>query len=143
MTVRVEELQNWHIEAIKPRSVYRNEPLDLKGLVGNDKIFASAVVQGEVVLAIIGGTIQWEGVAHCWAIISDSIKNCPVEFHKKVKWLIESTFTGINLHRLEATVKADFSMGIRWLNSLGFEYEGTLRQYGVDRSDYQLFARYK
>lgn len=142
MTIRLEELQMWHIEEIKPRSVYRNEPLDLKGLIGNDQIFASALVRGEVVLAIIGGTIQWEGVAHCWAIISDSIKQCPIEFHKEVLKLIETSMKGINLHRLEASVKADFLIGERWLKSLGFEQEALLKYYGPDKSDYKLFARY-
>lgn len=142
MTVKAEELQNWHIEALRPRSIYKNEPLDLQGLVGSDQVFASAIVKDEVVLAIVGGTIQWQGVAHCWAIISDAIQECPIEFHKCIRRLIETSFRGINLHRLEATVRADFPMGEKWLKSLGFEFEGTLRYYGTDKSDYKLFARY-
>lgn len=143
MTVRAEELQNWHIEALKPRSVYKHEPFDLRGLVGNDQMFASAIVKDEVVLAIVGGTIQWEGVAHCWAIISDAIKAYPLEFHKVIKKLVDTSMVGIDLHRLEATVRADFPMGEKWLISLGFEFEGLLKCYGTDKSDYKLFARYR
>lgn len=142
MTVRAEELQNWHVAALRPRSIYKTEPLDLQGLVGNDKMFASAIVKDEVVLAIVGGTIQWQGVAHCWAIVSDSVKQCPKDFHKCVKSLIDTSFKGIDLHRLEATVRADFDMGQKWLVSLGFEFEATLKYYGVDRTDYKLYARY-
>ena len=141
--VRLEELQNWHIEELQPRSVYSSEMINLKSLVGDDKVFASAIVRDEVVLAIVGAHIQWEGVAHGWAVISDSIKSCPIEFHKAMKKLIDTSFRAITLHRLEATVRADFDMGQKWLKSLGFEYEATLKYYGIDRTDYKLFARYR
>lgn len=142
MTVRAEELQEWHIKALRPRYIYDTEPIDLLGLLGDDRIFASAIVKDEMVLAIVGGNIQWSGVAHCWAIISDSVQLCPKSFHKCIRNLIETSFKGVDLHRLEATVRSDFDMGQKWLISLGFEFEGVLRYYGADRSDYKLFARY-
>lgn len=141
--IRLEEVQHWHIDQIVPRAVYKNENLTgLSGLIGNNDVFSCAVVKDDLVLAIVGGTIMWEGMAHAWAIISDHVKKFPIEFHKQVKRLLESSIAELKLHRLEVTVKANFDMGRKWLESLGFEYEARLYQYGIDKSDYLLFARY-
>ncbi len=43
--------------------------------------------------------------------------------------------------RIEASVKAGFRNGWKWAERLGFEFEGTMRGYGHDGSDYHLFAR--
>jgi RimJ/RimL family protein N-acetyltransferase len=45
--------------------------------------------------------------------------------------------------RVQATVFADFPVGRRWVEALGFEYEGCLRKYGPMGRDMIMYGRVK
>ena len=44
--------------------------------------------------------------------------------------------------RLQASVRQDHRIFVRWLHRLGFTYEGRMEAYGADGSPYLRFARF-
>lgn len=46
-----------------------------------------------------------------------------------------------DFRRIEATTECTFANGCRWLEMLGFEFEGVMRKYGPDGADHARYAR--
>ena len=47
----------------------------------------------------------------------------------------------LSLHRLQVTVSSRNVLAVKWIKSLYFKEEGILKNYGVDKTDYIMFAR--
>jgi RimJ/RimL family protein N-acetyltransferase len=95
-------------------------------------------VEGEIV-AIAGIMPQWENRAIAWAFISKSAGKHFSKIHKAVKRFLDQC----DCKRIEATVDVDFHEGSRWIEMLGFEYEGLMRAYRPDGADMFLYAKVK
>ena len=72
-----------------------------------------------------------------WSVLAEGAGRHMVGIHRCALRLL-STLT---IRRIEADVLKGFEPGCRWLEKLGFEYEGPLRAYGEDGSDYMRYAR--
>lgn len=141
--IKAEELQEWHLEQIIPRVEYKGEDVrKLSAVIGSERVFAAALVDNDLVLAIVGGNIIWDGVVSAWAVISESVKGCPIQFHKEVLNLVNTAFD-MKIHRMDFTVKASFVEGNKWALALGFEHEATLYKYGPNMEDYNLYVRFE
>lgn len=103
--------------------------------------FAHTFYIGDTVIAILGCSLLWPGVGEYWTLLSEGIKRAPIEFHKLVKRLTDFYIKNLKLRRAYSHVKADYIAGKRWVKSLGYEYEGTMRSWGKDGSDYEIWAR--
>ena len=92
-------------------------------------------------IAAGGIFVLWDGVAEGWVMATSEIWKHSIvmakHFKKKTDVLIETT----NIKRLQTTVKADFKLGQRFAQWLGFEKEGLMKYYGPDGSDYIRYAR--
>lgn len=92
-------------------------------------------------IAAGGIYVLWDGVAEGWVMATKDIWQHSIvmakHFKKKTDVLIETT----NIKRLQTTVKADFKLGHRFAQWLGFEKEGLMKYYGPDGSDYVRYAR--
>ena len=83
------------------------------------------------------GIILCDGVGTLWAYIAADAGRHFVRLHRAAQRLI-----GLQpLRRLEASTEADFIPGCRWLELLGFQSEGILRQYGPHGEDHLRYAR--
>lgn len=92
--------------------------------------------EGEIV-AIAGLIPQWENRALAWAYISKNAGPHFRKIHKAVcRFLDQSDF-----RRIEATIDVGFDEGVRWIEMLGFEYEGYMKAYRPDGADMLLYAR--
>lgn len=87
-----------------------------------------------------GVNVLWKGVGEAWTVNGPLTVKYPVTFHKLIsRWL--ALFTKkYDLQRLQAIVEAGNEMHVKWIESLGFEREGTLRKYH-DGRDYLMYAR--
>ena len=92
-------------------------------------------------IGVLGGAFVWGGVMHVFTLLSEDVRECPIEFHKKVKDIIDKSFEHLNLHRMQMEVRVGYFEGSRWAKSLGFSVEGVMKMYGVDQQDYYLFGR--
>jgi hypothetical protein len=133
-----------HLGMMKKRDVYKAYT-DLNeryaALSSSQGVFMYTVFDGDSPIAIVGGNLVWEGFLTCWGILSDAVTKHPIAFTKEIRRLIRVHIEELKLYRLSMEVKADYLMGVRWANALGFECEGTMKKWGPDKSDYCLFAR--
>lgn len=141
--LRCEEVTREHLSRIVPRPEFAAENAMIAKIVerGNIRCYGFAVMDGDVVVAILGLTVLHDGVAQNWAIISAEVKKHPVAFPRLALRALETMVQDLGLRRVQMTVRNDFPRGVAFAQWLGFKYEGTLRKYGPDGSDYFMYAR--
>ena len=89
-----------------------------------------------------GGIIPtWLGNAQGWVISSKRIFRNKVKASRLIKERTDLLCANNKIWRLQTAVKADFKIGIRFAEFLGFKNEGLMRGYGPDKTDYYLMAR--
>ena len=72
-----------------------------------------------------------------WAVLSEAAGAYMVRLHRGTE-----RFLAINPpRRLEATVEKGFPQGCRWLELLGFTYEGEMPAYGLDGETHLRFGK--
>ena len=89
-----------------------------------------------------GGIIPtWLGSAQGWVISSKRIFRNKIKASRLIKERTDLLCANIKIWRLQTAVKADFKIGIRFAEFLGFNKEGLMVGYGPDKTDYYLMAR--
>ena len=89
-----------------------------------------------------GGIIPvWNGNAEGWAIASKRIFRNKIKAARLIKKRMDLLCVNNKIWRLQTAVKADFKIGIRFAEFLGFNNEGLMVGYGPDKTDYYLMAR--
>ena len=83
------------------------------------------------------------GCASTWAFITPELRTRAIGLMRLSEKLIAYAFDHFSLHRLEATVDKDFEAGCRYVEHLGFDLEGTRRNFGGPGKDFQMYARIK
>lgn len=95
----------------------------------------SVTAMTDRVIACAGIAVEGFGSATLWAFISAEAGPHMVRLDRCARRLLGM----VNLRRVQATTT--FVQGQRWLELLGFEYEGTMRKYGPAGEDHLLYAR--
>lgn len=90
-----------------------------------------------------GGVVpMWDGVAEAWFVGSWRLsKNRFAAVRTLQKTMLELMDANA-INRLQAHVRADTPEAVRFIEFLGFEREGLLREYGPDRTDHYVYARF-
>jgi hypothetical protein len=96
---------------------------------------------GDQVLGCAGIVRLWPGVGEAWTIFSDEVCRHPLWLQKAVKTVIGTTMLTLSLSRLQAVARADSERNCRWLQSLGFTWEGNMPKFGSDGATYARYAR--
>lgn len=93
------------------------------------------------VIAIMGFIFLWDGVIQGWVVPSVHVYTAPFGFAKTVKRYIEVLAETFKCHRFQ-TGTYDDEFHRRWMEWLGFEYEGTSKKFTPDKKDYLNYARF-
>ena len=89
-----------------------------------------------------GGIIPtWLGSAEGWVISSKRILKNKIKAARLIKKRTDLLCTNNKIWRLQTAVKADFKIGFRFAQFLGFKNEGLMKAYGPDKTDYYRMAR--
>lgn len=104
------------------------------------KGYGFTIYHEDDVVACIGVTKIVSGVSEVWAITGKLVEKYPKDFHKMCKRIIEYAFEIDNLHRLQCTAEVGYDRTIKWLERLGFEREGMLRNYTPDGKDMYIYS---
>ncbi len=92
----------------------------------------------EMQIIACGGLVpMWEGCASAWSILSADAGLHFLRLHRTVLMQMEQS----TYRRIQATVDQSFEEGHRWIQALGFHYEGTMTGYNPDGTDACLYAR--
>jgi RimJ/RimL family protein N-acetyltransferase len=98
---------------------------------------AYTMVDDERVIAYAGLLRQWDNRAIAWALLGASANRTMLRVHRAVAaYLARSA-----VRRIEAHVDVAFEAGHRWIELLGFQREGVMRQFTPDGRDAVLYAR--
>jgi len=97
---------------------------------------ASAEVDGRII-ACAGVALEPYGSGTLWSFISRDAGKHFIVLDRAVRRMLSIP----NVRRIDATTEAGFSQGCRWLEMLGFEFEGVMRKYGPDGSDHVRYAK--
>lgn len=127
-----------HYMRLKPHLVYCGEELPVQ-LAPN--INAITVLHSGAPVAIIGANELFRGMWNIWSIFSDDIKKTPAVFLRRLKRLCDDYMKRRDVRRAQMSVSTSNRSGWRLAEFLGFKSEGVMKAYGVDGSDYVLFAR--
>ena len=118
------------------------------GAVKNDAIKQMAVPGQAISLLTNGHLIAsggiypiWSGFAEAWFLSSGMVAKHKRPVIVTVKNHIDAMIIEHGYKRLQATAREDWKVAQRFLEFLGFEREGLMRNYGPDNSDHFLYAR--
>jgi len=93
------------------------------------------------ILASGGVILYWNGVAEGWLITDEKADMFPKTFYKGIKMKLEELAEKLGLHRIHMNVIEGHDKSCRWLMRMGYRFEGLMKNYGPDKSNYIRFAR--
>lgn len=92
------------------------------------------------VLGVIGMRIMWQGVADVFLIPCKNLKERNIiAFVRQVKNALKIARDEYGIRRFQ-TASLDDEMHNRWHRFLGFEDEGTMKEYSINGEDYKQWA---
>jgi len=143
--IRVIPFEKEHLNQIKPRWCYDGDSVLSERTLEvheNSRTFIQTLESDDGIVAIVGLTVIWDGVALVWAIVSDLVMKYPKATTKKIKTLLEFGARMLKLRRVQLDVRVDFKESLRWVKFFGFKKEAVLEKYACDGTDHILFVRF-
>lgn len=143
MSFRIEPYRAWHLEAVLAGSIQPAQRRLISHVpVGFARVLklpglALSALEGDHVLMTGGIMPMGDHFGVLWAVLAGDAGRYMVRLHR-------GTERFLSIHpwrRLEASVEEGFPAGCRWLELLGFAYEGPLRAYGEAGEDHIRYAR--
>lgn len=107
------------------------------GTRGNPEIISEQLSEGmaftevckDGVIACGGVLPIWKGVGEGWAITSDLVCKYPFSFAKIVHKKLGEIIRYYKLDRVQTVVHSEFKTSIKWIERMGFKYEGEMPKY--------------
>ena len=99
----------------------------------------TALIEGKI-LGIGGVVVYWPGVAEGWYCLSEEANNHKISLVHCIKKVTAKAFKDLNLHRLQTTIRLDFTQAKELVEHTGFELEGVMKKYTEDKQDAYLYA---
>lgn len=96
------------------------------------------------IVAVGGLHVVRPGVGRLWLILTADSKKDGLHGLKALHAIQEKTehlLKTNNIYRAEAHIRVDFDRAIKMIEFLGFQKEGTMREFFPDRVDGYLYAR--
>lgn len=142
MSVKIIEFKPEHLEKFSAFDIYDDKAIEraLDCHKGNHPTMT--VVDGDVVVGVIGAIHYWRGRVEFWAVLGDAIYSNPKKISLAIGVVIDNIFASGKINRAEAHVKSDYQNGIKWIERFGFVKEGLAKNYLPDGSDAYLYGRY-
>lgn len=104
--------------------------------------WSHTLIEGDLVMAVMGLRPHWEGVAEAWSFISDEAKARPLSLVRATRASLEDAAPRLGIKRVQAVGDARDEKLPRWFKALKFECEGRLRCYGMNgEGDHFMYAR--
>ena len=147
MTVRWRESRIEDLGAVSLQLAQREMQLTLEDTPKNRDLVTQYARTWEddsgKVLAVVGIFPRWHGVAEAWAHLSEESLKHPITLWRAVKGFLAEGIERYSLWRVQAVVDSGHEAGHRFIQRLGFQYEGVMRGYGPTRRDHALYALVK
>jgi hypothetical protein len=102
---------------------------------------ASSAFDKDELIGCGGVGMYWAGVGEAWLVLSSRISDFPVSLHRIVCTELSRIVSEHHLHRVQTVVPYDHKRAKRWIERLGFEFEGVMPKYGPDGSWFVRYGR--
>ena len=100
----------------------------------------SMISNGHLIAA--GGIFPiWTSTGEAWLIPSDRVSRVKKSFAYSVRHVFGLLVEENSYRRVQASARADYRGGQRFLEWLGFEREGLMKSYGPDGADYVMYGK--
>lgn len=93
------------------------------------------------VVTCAGVAILSPNVGTAWMIGSDLVRLYRFSFQRVICHYLESIIKHFQLRRVQTVVSAEFETSRKWLERIGFRYEGTMAKAGLGGEDQHVMAR--
>lgn len=139
----VEPFRTYHIALLRAQGVQSSQLQQVSHVpatyasVERPPGLSMTVRDGEQILLCGGVLPTGPNMGLLWAVLS-------ADAGSRMVWLHRATLRFLDIEpfkRIEATVEDGFPAGNRWLEMLGFEYEGRMRAYGAAGETHLRYAR--
>ena len=84
---------------------------------------------------------MWDGVAEVWIITKQNQNKHKFFMLKNIKEKLETTIIEKKYHRVQAAVRTDFNIGLRFAKWFGMHEESIMKKFGPDKKDYYRLVR--
>jgi len=88
-----------------------------------------------------GAIVLWPGVAEIWMTPDRHLSSVRMSFHRAARHFLSIIAYERRLVRLQAMVHTQNVHADRWIKSMHFCAEGTLKTFGPEGADYTVYAR--
>lgn len=138
--MKVIPFQAWHLVALELQPEQAGTAVDLE--LGRELEHAGAAwtgVDGSTILFCAGlRRSSWSGQALGWAMFAPALgPSAMLAMTRRTRL----EFARSGFRRIEALVRTDHANGHAWARLIGLEREGTLRAWGPDGLDHDIYAR--
>ncbi len=104
-------------------------------------IFSVWDTERRIILAIVGMNLIVSGVYEFYVLKSKHIGDNAVGVWKEIKFALDSFFNGKLMHRAQIAVNISNKKYIKFMDYIGFKFEGIMKNYHGDGIDHALLAR--
>lgn len=108
--------------------------------VAERSLWSYTLVKDGRVVTCIGALPLWNGVWEVWQIPSVYVPKYILEYCRTVKGILDAGAVKEKAWRLQTSSPAD-DLHDRWMKFIGFECEGTMREYTRFKQDFRMWAR--
>lgn len=108
-----------------------------------DKVWAYTVLVDGEPIACAGIALQEWSRGEAWALFSEKFYQHKLFIYKLIKKALPAAFHECKLRRIQAIIDTDYPENKKWIEKLGFEYEGRMKQWGPNGQDFLIYARLK
>ena len=142
----IEPLTREHLTRLALRADHADY---VRALGSHNQAIEEALLRGAGVALVVAGDVVaaagvcpiWEGAGQMWMRTGVLARNHPYALARAARRFVDAARESLGLRRLQATVKADNAVAVRFIQWLGFAPEGLLRAYGPEGADYVMYAR--
>lgn len=120
---------------------YGREHLEQVAMICAKQPAYTAFTEDGRIVGCAGVIVQRQGIADGWAVTSALITDYGIWSTRIVKSMLQEIMCSLNLRRVQISVDPQNVAAQRWAKALGFQYEGTMRGFGVNGEPYDLYAK--
>jgi hypothetical protein len=102
---------------------------------------AVTVFDEDLIIASGGIAVAWSGLGEAWLLPSVYVRKYPKAVFSISAGFIANVIKKYSLRRVQATIRAEDVVSIRWINALKFKREGLLSKFGPGGEDHYMYAR--
>jgi hypothetical protein len=99
------------------------------------------VMEEDKILGCGGMIMQWPGVGLMWLMATKDFKRRPRTLLRISEDILGRLRGKLNIHRFQVYVDPAEPRHIRFVEALGFTFEGRMLKHTIDRKDHLLYAR--